>query len=109
MPPSPDNNISDVPSLWPNTDPPVFPQRVPNNPLRRVTFSEPPDASHSGFASVPVSPTFSDDPPPSLQRVPDPVPAVTTPNYDYHIFAVYNRDTAVSFIPDSGATHILIH
>jgi hypothetical protein len=30
------------------------------------------------------------------------------PTTNYHIFAVYNRDTAVSFIPDSGATHILI-
>jgi hypothetical protein len=40
--------------------------------------------------------------------VSDPVTAVTTPHFDYHIFAVYNRDTAVSFIPDSGATHILI-
>jgi hypothetical protein len=81
---------------------------VLTNPLRRVTFSESPDTIHFGFASVPVSPTFSDDLPPSLQRVPDPVPAVTTPIYDYHIFAVYNCDTAVSFIPDSGATHILI-
>jgi hypothetical protein len=30
------------------------------------------------------------------------------PTTDYHIFAVYHRNTAVSFIPDSGATHILI-
>jgi hypothetical protein len=30
------------------------------------------------------------------------------PTTDYHIFAVYHRDTVVSFIPDSGATHILI-
>ena len=34
--------------------------------------------------------------------------ATTRPTTDYHIFAVYHRDTAVSFIPDSGATHILI-
>jgi hypothetical protein len=29
------------------------------------------------------------------------------PTTDDHIFAVYHRNTAVSFIPDSGATHIL--
>ncbi len=104
MPPSP---IPDVPTPWLHTDPPAFPQRVPTHPSRHVTFSESPDTIHFGFASTPASPTFSDDPPPSLQRVPDPV-SVTTPTTDYHIFAVYNRDTAVSFIPDSGATHILI-
>ncbi len=30
------------------------------------------------------------------------------PTTDNHIFAIYHRDTAVSFIPDSGATHIFI-
>ena len=56
-----------------------------------------------------MSPAPSDDPCPSPQRVPEradsPTPPPTT---DYHIFAVYQRETAVSFIPDSGATHILI-
>jgi hypothetical protein len=45
-----------------------------------------------------VSPTPSDDPCPSPQQVPDradsPTPPPTT---DHHIFAVYQRDTAVSF------------
>jgi len=79
-------------------DPPHPPQRVRSHTPFRVSF-----------ASPSVSPTPSDDPCPSSQRAPDradsPTPPPTT---DYHIFAVYQRDTAVSFIPDSGATHILI-
>jgi hypothetical protein len=79
-------------------DPPHPPQRVrSHNPL------------HVSFASPSVSPTPSDDLCLSPRRAPDradsPTPPPTT---DYHIFAVYQRDTAVSFIPDSGATHILI-
>ena len=78
-------------------DPPHPPQRVRSHTPLRVSF-----------ASPSVSPAPSDDPCPSPQQVPDradsPTPPPTT---DYHIFAVYQRDTAVSFIPDSGATHSL--
>jgi hypothetical protein len=80
-------------------NPPHPPQRVSSHTPLRVSFA----------ASPSVSPTPSDDPCPSPQRIPDradsPTPPPTT---DYHIFAVYQRDTAVSFIPDSGATHILV-
>jgi hypothetical protein len=105
VPFSPDNNIPDLPPGV-NTDPPAW---VTSHLPRHVSFSEPLDTIHFGFASAPGSPTFSDDPPPSPQRVPDSVSVANhRPPTDYHIFAVYNRDTAVSFIPDSGATHILI-
>ena len=58
------------------------------------------------------SPTFSDDPPLSPQRVPEAVsltiPPPTIPTIDHKIFAVYHRESAATLIPDSGATHILI-
>jgi hypothetical protein len=79
-------------------DPPHPPQRVRSHTPLRVSFA----------TSPPSSPTPSDDPDPSPwapDRADSPAPP---PNTDYHIFAVYQRDTAVSFIPDSGATHILI-
>jgi hypothetical protein len=74
-----------------------------------VSFAEPPDIIHLDLASAPGSPTPSEDPPPSSQRTLNhAAPPVTSPTTDHHIFAVYQRDTAISFIPDSGATHILI-
>jgi hypothetical protein len=90
-------------------DPPSSPQRVAiHNPLR-VSFAEPPDIIHLNLASASESHTPPDDPSPSSQRTLNRAdPPVTSPTTDYHIFAVYQRDTAVSFIPDSGATHILI-
>jgi hypothetical protein len=80
-------------------DPPHPPQRVRSHTPLRVSFT----------TSPPSSPTPSDDPDPSLPWAPDradsPAPPPTT---DYHIFAVYQRDTVFSFIPDSDATYILI-
>jgi hypothetical protein len=90
-------------------DPPPLPQRVTiHNPFR-VSFAEPPVIMHIDLASAPGSPMPSDDPSPSPQRTFDREDSpITSPTTDYHIFAVHQRNAAVSFIPDSGATHILI-
>jgi hypothetical protein len=79
-------------------DPPHPPQRVRSHTPLRVSF-----------ASTSLSPMPSDDPCPSSQQAPDRADSPTPPpSTDYHIFAVYQRNTAVSSIPDSGATHTLI-
>ena len=81
---------------------------------RRPPASTTEERSHTplcvSFAtSPPASPTPSDDPDPPPLRAPDQADSpATSPTTDHHIFAVYQRDTAVYFIPDSGATHILI-
>jgi hypothetical protein len=93
-----------------SSPPPLPAQRVAVHNSLRLSFAEPPDIiMHLGLTSTPGSPTPSDGPSPSPQRAfgREDSP-VTFPTTDYHIFAVYHRDTAVSFIPDSGATHILI-
>ena len=79
----------------------------PLHPPQRVRSHTPPCVS---FATSPLaSPTPSDDPDPPPLWAPDQADSpATSPTTDHHIFAVYQRDTAVSFIPDSGATHILI-
>ena len=79
----------------------------PLHPPQRVRFHTPLLASFD--TSPPASPTPSDDPDPPSPWAPDQADSpATSPATDHHIFAVYQRDTAVSFIPDSGATHILI-
>ena len=80
-------------------DPLHSPQRVRSHTPLCVSFT----------TSPPASPTPSDDPDLPSPWAPDQAdsPAIS-PAIDHHIFAVYQRDTAVSFIPDSGATHILI-